>query len=166
MPIGRNLARLLTALFVLTSAWVTLAPASQAQTREPPPIMMNMPEALSITLENGSMLGLSELMNGGYPPFSMSVGGGKNVFPVRFESVVLRDGELVARDSRTGVIWPDSDEVSICPADAWGYLASLYEVSEDGQLPPGAYEVRLSLASERGETLVEPFVIRIDVPEE
>ena len=33
-------------------------------------------------------------------------------------------------------------------------------------LAPFPREVRLSLASERGETLVEPFVIRIEVPEE
>ena len=85
--------------------------------------------------------------------------------PVEFQAVAMRNGERMARQSRTMIIWPSGDQVhshTFC-ADTWDVMPMLYKTSKEGRLSEGEYEISLFVSSERGEELGDPVSFRFVV---
>ena len=123
---------------------------------------------------------IKEQASGGYPPFDsvvelfgqfreaegalrFTLESDAEVVAVRFMTEVLRDGEPIGRRMRAPMPYFPGEMV-VCP-ETWDFISLFHEAAnEDGRLPGGEYEVRLSVLGAEEEPLGRPGRFRFSVP--
>ena len=121
--------------------------------------------------------------SGAYPPFSLEEGsvvelfahlrdrGGDvalvleadEVVPVVFQTEVMQNGKSIGRARRNPMPYFPG-EMILCP-ESFDIITLLYnKVSDNGKLPSGEYEVRLTALSESGRALGRSSSFEFEVP--
>lgn len=157
----------LSALALLGLLWVSVVPSAAAQDDDPIDISKqggvyvdNPPEEL----ESGSLLELFAGFREGEHQIHFEFESDADIVPVRFQTLVRKDGETLGRSSRDPMPYFPGDML-MCP-ETWEFIAMLSELTdEEGLLPPGEYVVVLFAEGVETEGTVEPAEIQFVVPE-
>ena len=147
--------------------WLSMPQTAFAQEVRGAVYVDNPPEEL----EAGSLLDLFAAFREGkhqihfeFEVDSRQASSHRRILPVRFQTAVRKDGEALGRSTRDPMPYFPGDML-MCP-ETWDFITMLYEVAgDDGQLPPGEYEVMLVAEIVEGEGEIEPGHIRFVVPE-
>jgi len=149
----------LTAFLLLGLLGVSAPSSATAQDVRGAVIVDNPPEAL----ESGSLLDLFAAFRTGEHQIHLEFESDADVVPVQFQTIMRKDGETLGRSRRDPMPYFPGDML-MCP-EAWGFIAMLNELADDeGQLPPGDYEVLLVAENVEGEAGIEPAEFQFTVP--
>lgn len=149
--------RLLPAFLI--AFWIGAAPSAAQDARSTVSIRLEMQE-----LASGSLLDLFAAFRETEGAIRFRLESNAEQVPVRFQTVVMKDGEDIGRSVRAPMPYFPG-EMIMCP-EAWDFISVLHQVSSnDGRLPAGQYDVRLSVLNTDARPLGEPGRFRFSVPE-
>lgn len=115
-------------------------------------------------LESGSLLDLFAAFRDTEGAIRFMLESDAEMVPVRLQTAVMRDGDVIGRSVRAPMPYFPG-EMMMCP-EAWDFISVLHQVSsDDGQLPPGQYDVRFSVLSANERPLGDPGRFQFSVPE-